>query len=93
MNSFIARSSASFCLPAHSSSRIFAEVLVCALVRVVVRLARPDGALVELDALVVDAAEDHRAQPAVADGQGFHPQIRGLAVPEGERGLRGKRGG
>ena len=59
--------------------------------RVVVRLAGPDGALVELDALVRDAAEDHGAQAAVADGQGFDPEIRGLAVPESERGLGAER--
>ena len=55
--------------------------------RVIVRLAGPDGAFVELDALLGRAAEDHCAQPAVADRQSFFPLDGGLAVPEGSRTL------
>ena len=54
----------------------FGQRLGGALVGVVVGLAGPDGTLVELDALVRGAAEDHGAHAAVADGQGVGPQIR-----------------
>ena len=60
---------------------------------VVVGLAGPDGTLVELDALVRGAAEDHGAHAAVADGQGVGPENGGLVVPEGEGGWLGDRGG
>ena len=61
--------------------------------RVVVRLAGPDGLFVELDALVRDAAEDHGAQAAVAHRQGFHPELGGLAIPERKRSWAKRRGG
>ena len=46
---------------------------------VVVGFAGPDGLLVELDAFVRGAAEDHGAHAAIADRQGVGPQIGGLA--------------
>ena len=59
------------------------QELRCTGVGVIVRLAGPDGVLVELDALVSYSAEDHAAQEAVAHGQSFHPQFGGMLVPEG----------
>ena len=53
-----------------------------AFVGVVVRLPRPERALVELDALFGHAPEDHRAEAAVADRQRLHPPFRGLDIPE-----------
>ena len=60
---------------------------------VVVGFAGPDGMLVELDALVGGAAEDHGAHAAVADGQGFGPESGGLVVPESEGGSWADGGG
>ena len=54
-----------------------------ALVGVVVGLAGPDGLLVELDAFVGGAAEDHGAHVAVADGQGVGPEVGGLGRTRG----------
>ena len=92
MNSLMARSSASFCLPAQRSSRILASDWDGALVGIVVGLAGPDGAFVELDSFVRGAAENHGAHAAVADRQGFDPEVGGLFVPEGE-GIAANRGG
>src|SRR5690606_30267664 len=51
--------------------------------------AGPERVLVELDALLLDATEHHRAEPAVAKGQRFHPLRGGLPIPERERAGRG----
>ena len=59
--------------------------------RVVVRLARPDGVLVELYAFVRSAAEDHGAHVPVADRESVGPQDGGLIVPESDGGLLGYR--
>ena len=62
------------------------------------RRARPHRVLVHLDGAEL-VAEDHPAEPAVADGQGLGPACRGLRVPErqvarlGACGGRRQRGG
>ena len=49
------------------------------------RLAGPDGMLVELDALVLDAPEHHAAQLAVAKRQTLPGPVAGrLVVAEGQ---------
>ncbi len=51
----------------------------------VVRATGPDGVLIELESLGVDVAEDHGAEPAVADRQRPQPVGAGpLVVPECE---------
>jgi hypothetical protein len=55
--------------------------------------ARPHAALIEPKQLAVRSAVHERADAAVADGQGFVPGARRLAVPEDGRGGRGGRGG
>ncbi len=68
-------------------------------VALVVRPARPDGVLVELQPLGVGAAEHHGAQAAVADRQRSQPVRTGaLVVPQGQVAggahlRRGRRGG
>ncbi len=54
--------------------------------------AFPKRILVELKAFVLHAAEDHRAEPSVADGEGFVPAAGRLAVPQGERRAGALRG-
>ena len=49
------------------------------------RLAAPHGDFVELESLLLDAAEDHRAQAAVADGERFLPLGGGTVIPERPR--------
>ncbi len=50
--------------------------------------AGPHCIFIELDALVVGFAEDHRGQPSVPDGQRIRPLRRRLAVPEYMRPVR-----
>src|SRR3546814_13514837 len=52
--------------------------------RVDVRIgtARPERIFVELKPLALDSAEQHRAEPAVADGQRLGPDAGRLGVPE-----------
>ena len=52
----------------------------------VVGRSGPQGVFVELQAFLGDAAENHGAQAAIADGQGFDPRTRRLGVPQGEVG-------
>jgi hypothetical protein len=54
----------------------------CAVMGVVVRLAGPHGAFVELNPLVGDGAEDHRAQTTVTNRERLDPLPGGLSVPE-----------
>src|SRR5215470_10022099 len=54
-----------------------------------VRFAGPESVLVELEMFVRDASEDHRAEPAIADGKSVCPFFGGLFVPEGKGGVRG----
>ena len=63
----------------------FDEVLRRALVLVLMRRARPKAVLVELEALLGGAAEDHRTQAPIAHGQGLHPGGGGLTVPEADK--------
>ena len=49
---------------------------------ILVRLARPERALVELQVLVGEPAEHHRPQPPIAQGQRLHPARRRLVIPE-----------
>jgi hypothetical protein len=49
---------------------------------VIVWSARPDSLFVELNALVLHAAEDHGAEPSVTHRQSIRPQLRRLDVPE-----------
>ena len=58
------------------------QILGGALVLIVLGLASPEGVLVELDALDVDAAEDHGAHPPVAHGQRLDPLACRPAVPQ-----------
>ncbi len=51
------------------------------------RPARPERLFVQLQPLLCDAAEDHRAQPAIADGQRLDPGVGRGRIPEGEIGL------
>ena len=57
----------------------------------VVRAAAPKRVFIKLETLVVDAAENHRAEPAAADGERFSPDLRGPAIPETERLFRRRR--
>jgi hypothetical protein len=50
----------------------------------ILRAAGPEAVDVELQPLVRDAAEDHRADAAVPDRQRLLPLRRGLVVPERE---------
>jgi hypothetical protein len=43
------------------------------------------GLLVELNALVIRAAKDHRAHAGVTDRESFDPKLGGLAIPESLR--------
>jgi hypothetical protein len=52
---------------------------------VVVRAAGPERVFVELQALFADAAEDHRAEAAVAEREGLDPLAGGLRIPERQR--------
>src|ERR1019366_7779682 len=51
----------------------------------IIRAAGPKRVLVQLQMLALDAAEDHRAQPAVADGQSLRPFHGGVGVKQRER--------
>ena len=51
----------------------------------IVRAAAPKRIFIELQDFLADAPEDHRAQPAVADGQRFGPGFRGLPIPQTQR--------
>ena len=62
------------------------RVRVAAIVRV---LRRPERLLVEADHLLVDAPEDHRPEPAVADRERCEPAGRRCLVPEGRSAHRG----
>ena len=63
---------------------IAAESVIAAIVvPVPVVVAGPEGILVELDVFDACAAEEHRAQAAVADGQGLaRPSLGRLGVPQ-----------
>ena len=63
----------------------FGQVLHGSLVGIVVRLASPDGVLVDLQSLLGRSAEDHRAQTAVADGQRLVPAPGGRIVAQRQR--------
>ena len=52
---------------------------------VVVRFAGPEGVLVKLDALIRRAAENHRPEPAVADGIRLQPLRRRFDRPDRRR--------
>ncbi len=60
----------------------FGEMLGRGGAGVVVGLAVPEGGFVKLDAFVGDAAEDHGADAAVADGLGVVPLGGGVVEPE-----------
>src|ERR1035437_3171901 len=45
-------------------------------------LARPGGALVELDVFLADGSKNNRSEPAVSDRQSLRPRAGGLPVPE-----------
>ncbi len=60
----------------------FGQMYVRAGADIIVRPAFPERVLIELDAFVGDAAEDHCPQPAVADGQGIRPFFRRLRIPQ-----------
>ena len=49
------------------------------------RRARPQRVVVQLQVLLDDLAEDHRAEASVADREGLHPLAGGAVVPELER--------
>ena len=51
----------------------------------VIRPACPERAFVQLQPLLVHAAENHRADATVADGQRLDPLFRRLAIPEAQR--------
>ena len=53
-----------------------------ALVRVIVRFPVPQRVLVQLQPLPPRAAEDHRAQAAIANGQRLHPLCRRSVIPQ-----------
>ena len=69
----------------------FGEMGSSSRMRVIVRLACPDGGFVELNAFRGGVAEDHGAEPAIADRQRIGPKDGRLLVPEGKR-LRGSGG-
>src|SRR5208283_424923 len=50
--------------------------------------ARPECCFIQLHPFAVDAAEEHSAQPPVANGQGLGPAHRGAAIPKRQRFLR-----
>ena len=59
------------------------KVLVGTLaIRVQIRVARPDGHIVELKAIVHWLAEDHRTQAAVADWKRLDPLLGRSTVPK-----------
>src|SRR5258708_1002155 len=49
--------------------------------------AGPIGIFVELNLLLVGPAEDHRAEPAVADRQCVLPLVSGMRIPKHESGV------
>ena len=98
MNSFIGEVLGFLLFSVEEELADFRQEFHRALVGVGVGLAGPDGVFVELDALVGDAAEDHGAEVAVADGQGFAPIGGGLVIPQhplrlGRSGVGGDFGG
>ena len=54
--------------------------------------SRPARVVVELEPLDRDAAEDHRAEPSVAEREGVRPQVRGGVVAQGRLGRHGSPG-
>jgi hypothetical protein len=46
------------------------------------RFAVPDGALIELKVLLLDAPKNHGSHTAVADGQGLHPLAGRFVIPQ-----------
>ena len=50
-------------------------------------IAAPERVLVQAELFVFSAAENHCAQPAVAQGQRFVPAGRALSVPQGVRAV------
>ncbi len=69
-------------LPSKQQATDFRQVPVGADTIVVRPAARPDGVFVELKPLLVDAAVDHGAEPAVAHRQRLQPVLSRLAIPE-----------
>jgi hypothetical protein len=59
----------------------------------VCRRARPERVVVQLQVLLDDLAEDHRAEASVADRESLHPVAGGTVVPELERRSVGAAGG
>jgi hypothetical protein len=57
----------------------------------VIRAAGPERVFVQLKPFVIDAAEDHRAEPAIADGEGFGPFFGRLTIPKAQ-GFGGRGG-
>ena len=76
-------------LPLHQESTHLRQRGQRICVVAIVRPAGPDGLLVEDDRLLVDATEDCRAEPAVADRERCEPAGRGCLVPEGRSAHRG----
>jgi hypothetical protein len=66
----------------------FRQHLVRVLAIGVLHAAGPERLLVQQHALLRDAAEQHAAQPPVADGQRFKKRRRRLAKSDGERRMR-----
>src|SRR5262245_51450607 len=60
----------------------FRQLLAGAGADVIVRLPFPQSVFIELNALIRDPAEHHRAHSAVAHGQSIGPLLGRLAVPE-----------
>ncbi len=58
------------------------EVLARLGIVVVVRTAGPETGLVQRDALLSGAAEDHRPHEAVAERHGVQPLLARLAIPQ-----------
>ena len=56
----------------------------CLGVRGIVGAASPKSVLVELEAFVVDAAEDHGAEATIADRQGLHPLAGRALIPKSQ---------
>ena len=75
-------------LPGEDQSADLGQRPVLNVPRLVVRPARPDGFLVELDAFLGHRPEDHRPDPPIPDRQGVVPRLGRLAVPQYRRAAR-----
>ena len=66
-----------------SAVEVDEKITECLVIPGVILVSSPEGVLVELEAFVFNAAEDHRAHAAVADWQGLQrPLMRGDIIPE-----------